>query len=133
MYTYNGHNYKLLEDNIQIKNSTTREWEDAVYYQSLEDGKKYGKNRKEFFENYRFVEDNIPYHIQAIGKIFSLIRSKDNISKGEIRKFNFVESCRNQHGIGKRVLSMERIDNNDYDAIWVGLGNDYFKMIGLWA
>lgn len=49
----------------------------------------------------------------------------DNLAKGEITKFNFVESCKNQTEIGKRIVGSE----NGFDCIWVHLGFDYFKLI----
>ena len=50
---------------------------------------------------------------------------ESNISKGEITKFKFVESCRNQFEIGKLVCGVE----DDCDCHWIHLGRDWFKLV----
>ena len=78
------------------------------------------------------MEEKIPFHIQVIGKFYSILNVEGNEAVGEIYKFRFVESQRNTTDVGKRVVGMREIDGHQFDAIWVHLGNDYFKNVGLW-
>ena len=130
LYTYKDNVYELM-NNGQMKDSSTREWVEAVFYRSVNTGKIYAREKIEFEKLFKPYE-HIPYHIQALSKLYPVLDTEGNISKGEIRKFKFTDSDRGRMEKGKRVVSMEFIDNEDYDAIWIHVSNDYFKMIGLW-
>lgn len=52
----------------------------------------------------------------------------ENMAKGEIKKFNYVESCRGQHKVGDMVYELI-CEEDDYDGHWVHLGRDWFKLI----
>lgn len=69
---------------------------------------------------------------KLIGLKYPVLKSEDNIAKGEIVKFNFVEGQRNQLPIGRQTCHTEEIEGKWYDCISVQLGNDYFKRIGQW-
>lgn len=131
MYTYKGNQYNLRGEIIPIKNPVTREWFDAIIYRSMKDGKSYGREKSEFFNLFKPV-DKVPFHVQAISKIYPVLKTEGNLAMGEIRKFLFVESQKGQFPIGRRINSTEFIANEDYDAIWIHVGGDYFKLIGLW-
>jgi hypothetical protein len=77
-------------------------------------------------------QETIPFHIRVIGKLFSILDTEGNEAVGEIQKFHFVPSQRNSTNVGKRVIGMREIDGRQLDAIWVHIGNDYFKNVGLW-
>jgi hypothetical protein len=73
---------------------------------------------------------SIPIQVQIIARFFYVLYDiEDNESVGEIRKFNFVESQKNTHEIGKRVVSSEYVGDQYYDFIWIHVGHDYFKCI----
>jgi hypothetical protein len=129
MYTYKGKNYEIHSEG-KMKDRVSREWIDCVFYTSST-GETYARERREFYELFKLVE-KAPYHIQAIAKLYPILVSDGNIATGEIRKFRFVESQRGTHSIGNRVVATENYGRHHYDAIWVHVGNDYFKMIGLW-
>jgi hypothetical protein len=132
MYTYKGKNYEIFNEG-KMKNPQTREWVDCIIYMPRErDTTLYVREKSEFLNRFKEVE-KIPYHIQVMGKLYNISKTEGNISTGEIRKFHFVESDKGIHKTGDQVASMERIDNKDYDAIWVHLAQDYFKMIALFG
>jgi hypothetical protein len=130
LYTYKHNTYKVIRT-VKIKNQYNRNWDDGVLYESLVTGEAYAREAKEFFNLFK-EKEKIPFHIQAISKVYPVLSTEGNLAKGEIRKFQFVESQRGRTEIGKRVTTMEIINNQDYGAIWVHVGNDYFKMIGIW-
>lgn len=74
----------------------------------------------------------IPIYIQLLAKLIPILKydstEEKNLSQGEIKKFNFIESCRNKYGFNKQVLSFE----DGYDWIWRHISDDYFKCIGKW-
>lgn len=139
MYIYKGKLYNFVK-NAKMKSPITRSWIDAVIYESNDTGETYVRAKSEFHKRFQdvnvvantIITKNTPFHIETIAKLYPILKSELNVATGEIRKFNFVESCRGKTDIGKRVTSTERINNKDYGAIWVHVGNDYFKLIGLW-
>lgn len=130
LYTYKNNSYKAIRT-VKIKNQYNRNWDDGILYESTITGGVYVRESKEFFHLFK-EKEKIPFHIQAIAKVYSVLSTEGNLSKGEIRKFQFVESQKGRTEIGKRVTTTETINNQDYGAIWVHVGNDYFKMIGIW-
>jgi len=74
------------------------------------------------------MDIKIPFHIQIVAKLYPVLKTEDNLAIGEISKFNYVESQQNTHKIGDRVIGSE----NDFEMIWVHVGDDYFKCIGKW-
>lgn len=130
MYTYKGNNYEVFKE-TKMKNSITGVWEDAVIYMAQKDGKLYVRHKNEFYNKFKEVT-KVPYHIQVMGVFVKVLSTEGNLATGEIRKFHFVESQKGSHKYGDQVTAMEFIDNEDYDALWIHIANDYFKMIGLW-
>lgn len=70
----------------------------------------------------------IPLYVKILSKLIPILKTEGNLSKGEIKKFNFVEGQRNQYGFNKQVISFE----DSYDWIWRHISDDYFKCIGKW-
>lgn len=68
----------------------------------------------------------IPLYVQILGKLIPILKTEGNLSKGEITKFHFVESQKNQYGFGKQVVGSE----DGYDFIYRHISDDYFKCIG---
>lgn len=130
MYTYKGQKYEIFKEG-RMKNPTSRIWEDAIIYISDKDGTLYVREKTEFYNLFKPIE-KVPYHIEIMGVFVKVLSTEGNLSTGEIRKFHFAECSKGTFSFGKQVLAMEFIDNEDYDAIWIHIANDYFKMIGLW-
>lgn len=129
-YTYKNNTYQVV--NIgKMKHPETRQWVEAVFYRSILTQEMFAREAKEFFSKFT-KKPNAPYHIQAIGKFYPILKTEGNIANGEIKHFNFVDSCKGTHRTGQRVVGTERIGDKSYDAIWVHLAQDYFKLIGLW-
>lgn len=79
-------------------------------------------------KNDKIDGSGIPIYIQMLGKLVPIVDYKKeydsdeiNYSIGEIRKFNFVESQKNQHRFGKSV--------SDGNGRWVHLADDWFKNV----
>lgn len=130
MYTYKGTYYRVLAE-VKMKHPITREWVDGILYTNKNKPELFVREKNEFYNLFKEAE-KIPYHVQAIAKLYSVLKTEGNLAEGEIRKFKFVSSSKGTIAIGKQVLAMEFVNNKDYDAIWIHVGNDYFKMIGLW-
>lgn len=73
-------------------------------------------------------EKSIPYHVSILAKTIPILEWKDgtNLSKGEIKKFNFVKGDQNKFGFNQQVLSFE----DKHEWIWRHIADDYFKCIG---
>jgi hypothetical protein len=132
MYKYKGNEYEVFKQ-VKMKNPETREWDDAIIYMDRK-GDLYVRERNDFLNKFKEVEE-IPYHIKVMAKMFPIIKregsDEPNLSIGEIKKFK-IAGQNETIKMGHRVNSLEIIDNEDYGAIWVHVGNNYFKMIGLW-
>lgn len=74
----------------------------------------------------------IPLYVRILAKLIPVLKyeknEEENLSKGEIKKFNFTEGSKNKYGFNKQVLSFE----DGYDWIWRHISDDYFKCIGKW-
>jgi hypothetical protein len=72
--------------------------------------------------------EKIPLYVRILAKLIPILEWDDgtNLSTGEIRKFNFIESQKNQHKFGSQVSS----SGDGYDYIWRHISDDYFKCIG---
>jgi len=70
---------------------------------------------------------NPPRYVKILAKLIPISKweNEENLAKGEIVKFNFVESCKNKYGFNKQVLSSE----DGYDLIWRHISDDWFKLI----
>lgn len=70
----------------------------------------------------------IPNYIKILALTIPILKWKneENLSRGEIKKFNFVESDKNKHKFNDQICSFE----DDYSWIWRHIVNDYFKCIG---
>ena len=76
-----------------------------------------------------YLDENIiPVHIRLLGLPIKILKWDDdvNLSKGEIKKFNFTESCKNKFSYNQQCLSFE----DGYEWIWRHIKDDYFKCIG---
>lgn len=72
--------------------------------------------------------DGIPFYVKLLGKTIPILNTEGNLATGEITKFKFVQSCKNQFGFNKQVVGLE----DGYDMIWRHISDDYFKCIGKW-
>lgn len=55
-YTYKNKQYKLLHEDLKIKDSGTRDWKQGVMYEQIESGLLFVREKKEFFERFKIVE-----------------------------------------------------------------------------
>jgi hypothetical protein len=71
---------------------------------------------------------DIPLHVQALAKLIPVLKwdDEENLAKGEIVKFKYVESQRNQHKFNDQVVGSE----GGYDMIYRHISDDWFKVIG---
>jgi hypothetical protein len=69
----------------------------------------------------------IPLYIRILGLFIPILKWDDdlNLSKGEIRQFNFIQSDKNAFKFNQQVCSFE----DSYEWIWRHIHNDYFKCI----
>lgn len=76
------------------------------------------------------LNEDVPLIIKVMAIPIKIIPTKDepNLAIGEIKKFKFVESQRNQHKYGQQVTDSE----DGYGGIWIHIKNDWFKQIGKW-
>jgi len=52
VYQYKSKRYYIIEE-AEMKNPQTREWEECIVYLSLENGKKYVRNKEEFYKLFK--------------------------------------------------------------------------------
>jgi hypothetical protein len=76
----------------------------------------------------------IPWYIVTGGWGIDLLGDDEgrNVAKGEIQKFNYVESCQGQHRYNDQVTSTEYFDGQEYSCIWRHIYDDWFKLVGKW-
>lgn len=90
-------------------------------------------------------EEQIPYHIESIGKLYSCEPGLKNLALAQlsknsreysihqnIKKFEVSPNISDVIAVGKRIYSEETIEDEDFSATWVHLGLNYFKLIGLY-
>lgn len=136
-YTYKNNNY-LIIDSLKMKHPVTREWIDAILYTSSVDHDEptemFVREKEEFFKLFKRINEIpvIPYHIQVMGKLYNVIDDDKNLAKGEIKKFDISKNKNYSLHVGKVLTCQESINDEDHFAMWINLGNDYFKLIGLW-
>jgi hypothetical protein len=84
------------------------------------------------------LEGRIPRDIKKISLSHPIVDYKKeyeddsviNEAKGEIEKFNFVEGQKESIPIGNKAIGIIFGENGtEYNASWVHLGRDYFKLI----
>jgi hypothetical protein len=51
-YTYKSKDYYIVEE-AEMKNPQTREWEECIIYISLESGRRYVRNKVEFYKLFK--------------------------------------------------------------------------------
>ena len=73
-------------------------------------------------------DTNAPLYVRILAKLIpvSVWDDEQNLAKGEIVKFNFVESQRNTHKFNDQVVGSE----DGFDMIWRHVSDDWFKVIG---
>ncbi len=70
----------------------------------------------------------IPTYIAFLSLTIPVLKTEGNLAKGEIEKFNLVESCKNKRKFNEQVVG----SRGGYDLIWRHISNDYFKLVGKW-
>lgn len=70
----------------------------------------------------------IPLHVKALAKLIPVLKWDDgtNLANGEIEKFEYVESQRNQHKFNDQVVG----SRDGFDFIWRHISDDWFKVVG---
>jgi hypothetical protein len=56
IYTYKNKEYELLYDDLEIKDSGTREWKQGVMYKQIESGLLFVRDKEGFFERFKVVK-----------------------------------------------------------------------------
>lgn len=71
-----------------------------------------------------------PLYIVLLAKLIPVFKdgNEENLAKGEIEKFNYVESCKNKHKFNDQVVGLRY----GYDMIWRHISDDWFKVVGKW-
>jgi hypothetical protein len=69
----------------------------------------------------------IPLDVKVLAALIPVLKweNEENLAKGEIEKFNFIESCKNQFKFNQQVVGSK----GGYDYIWRHIKDDYFKVI----
>jgi len=57
IYTYKNKQYKLLYDDIEVKESDSRNWIQGVLYMQIESGLLFVREVEEFYEKFKLVEE----------------------------------------------------------------------------
>jgi len=57
IYTYKNKQYKLLYDDIEVKESDSRNWVQGVLYMQIESGLLFVREVEEFYEKFKLVEE----------------------------------------------------------------------------
>lgn len=70
----------------------------------------------------------IPLYVRILARLFPVSKTDGNVATGEIKKFNFVSSCKNTHHFGQQVVGCE----DGFDYIARHISDDYFKIVGKW-
>lgn len=55
VFTYKDKMYKVLNDDTLFKHPETREWVGAIYYEQIESGKKFVREKEEFYKLFKRV------------------------------------------------------------------------------
>ena len=55
LYTYKGKEYKLLCDDLEVKNYISRKWQKGVLYEQVESGLLFVREADEFFKLFNKV------------------------------------------------------------------------------
>lgn len=70
----------------------------------------------------------IPVYVKILARLIPVLKTEGNISTGEIKKFNFVNSCKNKYSFGQQIVGCE----DGFDYIASHISDDYFKIVGKW-
>lgn len=86
--------------------------------------------KKKEKQSFTISGEAIPPKVKRTADIYPILyHIPGNVAAGEIKKFNFIDSCRNRTDIGKQILSQEYDPNREWDCIWIHVGEDFFKLI----
>lgn len=76
--------------------------------------------------------DKIPIYVRLLAKLIPVLKyeegEEENLAKGEIEKFNFIEGSRNKHKFNEQVVG----SSGGHDKIWRHVSDDWFKLVGKW-
>lgn len=56
-YTYKNKEYKLLYDDLEVKDSDSREWKQGVLYEQIESGLLFVREKEEFLSKFELVKE----------------------------------------------------------------------------
>lgn len=75
--------------------------------------------------------DAVPFHIKQIGRMYPMLNTPDNESRGEIKKFEFGIGFNRTFKTGDTLHTelCSETKNYMYVCIWKYLGDNYFKLI----
>lgn len=57
IYIYKNKQYKLLHEDLEIKDSGTRDWKQGVLYEQIESGLLFVREKEEFLNKFELVKE----------------------------------------------------------------------------
>ena len=90
---------------------------------------------KQFFEWRKYCKKNtkIPFSVFIKSNLFKITEVKDNESKGEIQKMNFINFTKFNYQIGMELTTFDTEQRPTgpmhFECVWVYCGKNYWKQI----